>query len=75
MLGRAEKIVNDGRHMMIEFPHKGSTMGMVIGTVVITLLAIGVLGCRLMPYEIGARIIPKSLARLLYGEPLRKNSK
>jgi len=50
-------------------------MGIVIGIVVITLLAIGVLGCRLMPYEIGARIIPKSIARLLYGEAVRTGSK
>ncbi len=47
-------------------------MVIVISTVVITLLAVGVFGCRLMPYEIGARIVPKSLARLLYGEPLHK---
>jgi hypothetical protein len=75
MLGLAEKIVNAVRNIVIEFHYKGTSMGIIIGTVVITLLAIGVLGCRLMPYEIGARIIPKSMARLLYAEPLRKNSK
>lgn len=47
-------------------------MAIIVSTAAITLLVVGIIGCRLMPYEIGARIVPKSLARLLYGEPLDK---
>ena len=46
-------------------------MGIIILTVVVTVFTVGVVGCRLMPYEIGARIVPKGMARLLYGEPPR----
>jgi hypothetical protein len=47
-------------------------MGNVIFAVVVTLLALGTFGCRLMSFEVGARIVPKSLARALYGESSRK---
>jgi len=44
-------------------------MRIFVATVLIGLLALGLLGCRLMPWEIGAQLVPKSLTRFLYGGP------
>ena len=50
-------------------------MGTVVFVVVIILLALGVFGCRLMPFEIGSRILPNSLSRILYGGRIHQTSK
>jgi hypothetical protein len=47
-------------------------MGNVLFAVVVTLLALGTFACRLMPFEVGARILPKRLTRVLYGGTPRK---
>lgn len=36
------------------------------------LLALVLFACRFMPFEIGARIVPKRWARFFYGEPFPK---
>lgn len=47
-------------------------MGIFVLAVLTGLLALSLLACRLMPFEIGSRIVPKRFARFFYGEPLRK---
>ena len=47
-------------------------MAIFVLAVLTSLLALSLLVCRLMPFEIGSRIVPKRLARFFYGEPLPK---
>jgi hypothetical protein len=54
---------------------EGIFMSLVVFIVVIAFLALGVFGCRLMPFEIGSRILPNSLSRILYGGRIHQTSK
>ena len=47
-------------------------MGILVLAVLTGLLSLSLGVCRLMPFEIGSRIVPKKLARFFYGEPLPK---
>lgn len=47
-------------------------MGIFVLAVLTGLLVLSLLLCRLMPFEIGSRIVPKKLASFFYGEPLPK---
>jgi hypothetical protein len=47
-------------------------VGIFVLAVLTGLLALSLLVCRLMPFEIGSRIVPQKLARFFYGEPLGK---
>jgi hypothetical protein len=47
-------------------------MGVFVLAVLTGILVLSLLVCRLMPFEIGSRIVPKSWARFFYGEPLPK---
>jgi hypothetical protein len=47
----------------------------VLTAVLVSLAVLGLYGCRFMPFEVGARILPKSLAKWFYGETAPKNPK
>jgi hypothetical protein len=48
-------------------------MGIFVLAVLTGLLVLSLLVCRLMPFEIGSRIVPKSWARFFYASPSPRN--